>query len=342
MSSSNQSITSKRYFLAVVFLSLCGTLILLFSAWIIDPLGILQEHRGFPSLCANGVKVDPDDSVSRLLPLTTESVVDVIIGTSRIKKGITQEAWRSVVSKSGTNLFLSKATIGDLHNILLPLIRRKNPSRIWIGINYGMFVTPTTSRIHSLPAYEQQNRYSIYRHGVFSTQAMNAATKVLLSGVGCNRIERDSSGFVTREVKRHTTEADIARHAVLSEQLFSSNEFHNGERYQDSLERFSEILETANINGVSMNIFINPSHPKYLHALNNAGHSEKYIHWKNSISNTVNALNQNGLDVQFIDFTHMIEEENITCDPFSLCPFYDLIHFHPSIGKRMLSQFKDS
>ncbi|CAA0105071.1 Uncharacterised protein [BD1-7 clade bacterium] len=339
MSSSNQSITSKRYFLAVVFLSLCGTLILLFSAWIIDPLGILQEHRGFPSLCANGVKVDPDDSVSRLLPLTTEFVDDVIIGTSKIKEGITQKIWQSLMSTQSINLYMSGASVNDVHSILIPLMKNKNPHRIWLGLDYGMFVSPTKKRSHSTPSYSQQSEYIVYKHGIFSTKAMNATAKILFSGKTCNSIIRNSAGFLINEPERHISDTDLDQQALAYERLFVSDKFHNREYYQISIDQFSEILETANRTNISINIFINPSHSKYLDALDKAGHAENYIHWKQSISEIVNELSKDGLKLKLIDFTDMIERESLPCDPLTSCPFYDITHFHPSIGRRMLSKF---
>ncbi|WP_461518970.1 hypothetical protein [Porticoccus sp.] len=352
-SSEEQAAKNYLWVLAVILLFTFSSMVLI--SWVIDPFGVLRKDRGFPELCAEGIKTTDDRTSIPLLPLKTQ-FSEAIIGNSRIKRGFTRESFEGNALKKTANLGISSLTMEELYQLSAPLIQSKQLDTIWIGLDFGMFGkrNPDAMKVYET-SQTSYDRLSSYLSGALSFKAWRETTFVIRRFHNCRSPVRDYQGFIISGKYWHkrnnawnekTTGSDsveLTRRRLLKE--FSETDNEQASRYQYHLTLLEELLKKAGNNSVQLNLFINPSHPDYFDILDKAGKLNNYRQWKLDIETVIQNAPRTAMGPRFMDFSGWYVHKDfmpLGCrDNFAPpCPFSDFTHYRPQIGMQILREFQ--
>lgn len=355
MSSSEEKIACAYLWgLAIIPLSALGLIILL--TWVVDPLGILRDDRGFPTLCADGIKTTGDRTSIPLLPLKTD-FNQAIIGTSRIKRGFTQAAFEENTPGKTINLGIGGISLKELYRLSMPLIRSEQLDTLWVGLDYGMFNIPMPAK---MVIYEKKhginNQWWSYLAGALSFTAWRETAYVLWRTKNCRTPIRDYSGFIIKG--EHWNKRDNARNQKQNQpgslewqerrlfKKFSKIDTTQPRRYQHRLALLEKLIKEAADHSVQLNLFINPSPPGYFDILERAGKLDEYQQLQIELQRLTQKFSHTAIPPKFLDFSDWYTREDsrpLGCsDSFAPpCPFYDLTHYRPYVGQQILKAFQD-
>lgn len=351
MSSSEEKI-AKDYLwgLAIILLVAIGSIILI--SWVVDPLGILREERGFPKLCADGIKTTSDRTSIPLLPLKT-NFSQAIIGTSRIKRGFTEEAFGKNALKKTVNLGINGLTMEELYQLSEPLIQSSQLDILWIGLDFGMFGRPKPAKIKVFEKSQTSyNRPLSYLAGALSFEAWRETIFVFKRFHSCGVPIRDYQGFMIRGQywnKRNnawnekSTISDSVK--LVEKRLFYKFSTGQPASYQHHLSLLEQLIKKALGHSVQLHVFINPSPPRYFDVLAQAGKLDDYRQWKLDIEALIKNAPPIAMPPKFLDFSGWYAQKNLMpsgChENFAPpCPFYDFTHYRPHIGMQIVKEFQ--
>jgi hypothetical protein len=355
MSSSEEKIAGTYLWgLAIILLSALGLMILL--TWVIDPLGILREDRGFPMLCADGIKTNNDRASIPLLPLKTD-FDQVIIGTSRIKRGFTQTAFEENTPGKTINLGIGGISLSELYRLSMPLIRSERMGTLWVGLDYGMFNIPKPAKMDIYEKkYESNNQWQSYLVGALSFTALRETNHVLRHFHNCRTLIRDYRGFIIKGEfwnkinkiwnKKQNQPGSVKQQGRKLFDKFSNIDTTQPLHYQHRLALLERLIKEAVNHSVQLNLFINPSPPGYFDILERAGKLDEYQQWQIDLQLLTQKSSHTAIPPKFRDFSDWYTQEGsmpLGCsDSFAPpCPFYDFTHYRPYVGQQILKAFQD-
>jgi hypothetical protein len=348
MSSSEEKIAGAYLWgLAIILLSAFGLMVLI--TWVVDPLGILREDRGFPMLCADGIKTTNDRASIPLLPLKTD-FNQAIIGTSRIKYGFIYETLHERPTSKAINLGINGLHIRELHQLLIPLIKSKKLDVLLVGLDFGMFASPKPSltKIQKMSGYSNNHWWS-YRIGTISFQAWHESIDILKRTQSCLQSIRDYGGFVididSWDKKRSNHKSIQRQELRLLKRYLPAEHFQPGP-YQHYLNLLKQLIEEAANHSIQLHLFINPSHPRFFEILQRTNNLDKYRQWELDLQELIQRSESKKAPLKFRNFSGLyphIESMPLGChDSFGpSCPFYDLVHYRPYVGQQILKAFQD-
>lgn len=353
MSSSEERIAGTYLWgLAIILLSALGLMILL--TWIVDPLGILREDRGFPMLCADGIKTNNDRASIPLLPLKT-NFNQAIIGTSRIKRGFTQTAFEENTAGKTINLGIGGINLRELYRLSIPLIRSEQLDTLWVGLDYGMFNIPKLAKIDVYEKkHESYNRWQSYLVGTLSFAALREANHVLQHFHNCRTLIRDYRGFIIKGEfwnkinkawnKKQNQPGSVKQQGRKLFDKFSKIDATQSARYQYHLVLLEQLIKEAVGHSVQLHLFINPSPPDYFDILRRSGKLGEYRQWQMDLQTLIQKSGDTVMPPKFRDFSDWYAQKESMpsgcSDSFAPpCPFYDITHYRPYIGEQILKEF---
>ncbi len=355
MSSSNEKAARSYLWSLAIILFLAFGLIMLLS-WIVDPLGVLRDDRGFPTLCADGIKTTDDRASIPLLPLKTD-FNQAIIGTSRIKRGFTHRAFEKNALGKTANLGINGLNLNELHRLSMPLIRSEQLDTLWAGLDFRMFIMlkPAKMEVYEI-SHESNNRWQSYLVGTLSFTALRETNYVLRHFHNCRTPIRDYRGFIikgkywnkrNKALNRKQNQPDyMERRGRKLFDRFSSIDATQPARYQYHLALLEQLMKEAADHSVQLHLFINPSPPWYFDILERAGKLDEYRQWQLDIQALIQNAHHTAIPPKFRDFSDWYAHEDSMppgChDSFAPpCPFYDFIHYRPQVGTQIVKEFQE-
>jgi hypothetical protein len=348
MSSSEEKIAGAYLWgLTITLASALGLVILL--TWIVDPLGILRDDRGFPMFCADGIKTTNDRASVPLLPIKTD-FNQVIIGSSRIKHGFTPETFQIGNDGKAINLGIAGLHITEAYRLLIPLIKFEKLEVLSIGLDFGMFATARSRRTK----IKQRNNdsstlWQSYRIGMLSFIAWRETIHVLKRNHSCLKPIRNYNGFNTDKGSRHHKERrpkDTKRQELRILKRYSQTKYFQPESYQFNLNLLKQLIDESAKHSVQIRLFINPSHPRRFELLQQTNHLDKYRQWERDLQTIIQGAQNTTLPPQFWNFSNWHSRSDfmpLGCyDNFSPpCPFFDLTHYRPQVGAQIMKALQE-
>ncbi len=318
----------------------------LLVVWVQDPLGILRERRLFPGICESGIKVTFDRASIPALMGRVEAQ-EYFTGTSRIYRGFVASNLQPLASASTVvNAGLSGQLIEEAAQLLAPLYGRGTDKQLWIGLDFGMFLSSTPLRMDSFDALLDGplSTWQIYWHGLFSESAARGALNIGMTGHLCGQLFRDAHGFIANEsvltLGRYAETPTLVDFYIA--RAFIQAKAAGWENYEHRMRIFERMLEGGVSAGHRIRLFINPSPPRFFKALEKAGVAEQYVRWADRVAAVADRVGAGSSRVQFHDFTSWYSDpESGLCrvDASDQCPFSDLTHYYPSVGQRIKASF---
>ncbi|QDU97671.1 hypothetical protein [Lignipirellula cremea] len=301
---------------------------------------VLLTAIGDPSGVSKGDKkhgAGPFESAPRLV--LDRRPTAILLGNSRVIRGFdhhdfpegTINLGHSAVALPGVILLLNKA------------MKSPDLQKVWLGIDFGMFCMPDQHRQEfEFELNRDQDPTWASRLGAIRPSRIRAA---LLDAAGLSNPEskdRDPDGFqkpgrrpVNIKAGQALTPPLLAQHAAITGTIAQ-------ERYQERLNMLTAALQKLAARNVQVNLFINPSHPLYFEALEKLEILDDYKRMQVDIEQIVDQIGDP--HVSLIDFstryarTNLLPGESdssLDSDP----PFYDLVHYQPSVGKEIRNAF---
>lgn len=348
MSSSEEKIAGAYLWgLATTLLFALGLTILL--TWIVDPLGILREDRGFPMLCADGIKTNNDRASIPLLALKTD-FDQAIIGNSRIKLGFIPETFQESTTGKVINLGIAGLLLPEAHQLLIPLIRSEKLDVLSVGLDFGMFASTQSrhTKIQKLIGYSN-TRWQSYRVGMLSFPAWRETVNILKRTHSCLKPTRNYSGFNIDKDSWHLKvrgSKSIQRQEQGILKRYSQAEHFQPEFYQRDLNLLKQLIEESTKHSVQLRLFINPSHPRLFELLQQTNRLDEYRLWERDLQILIKGAQNTTVPPQFWNFSNWYSRPDfmpLGCyDSFSSpCPFLDLVHYRPQVGAQIMRALQE-
>jgi hypothetical protein len=348
MSSSKAPTTGLSFLVTIVATGLTLSMALLAAIWIYDPTGVLRAHKLNPDICPTGLKHSFYGHRSAMAAHFRFSEPEILlVGSSRTIFGIA----KSSLSADGTpvlNMSLSGISADELFNIVEAAIERETTKEIWIALDYGLFVMPPKpSRMRLEIPDNPTSDWDYLQAGLFSTDLIAELLPNLSFPPrvqSCNLIARDIDGF-SSEFNLRGMEA-IRRNGIVAEQIewqtLGMRSWGAGQHQADRLQRLNALLIKSAEKDKDIRIFVPPSPPGYFESVAKARGAVALNSWRGELTQIAG---RHG-NVQFHDFSDMFSERTRLPEACKLvpvddaCPFYDLTHFTPELGDKLVAKFK--
>jgi len=349
MSSSKAPTTGQKFLATIVATGLTLWIAMLAAIWIYDPTGVLRAHKLNPDICPPGLKFVGHRSAMAAHFRFSEPEI-LLVGSSRTIYGIAKSSL-SPDGASAINMSLSGPSADELFSIVEAANQRESITEIWIALDYGLFTAPPLPNKMQLAAPDTPaSDWDYLQAGLLSTDLLSELLPNLPKPPrvrSCNLISRDidgfSSTFILRmmEARRRVlsfAEATEARTQVMRQR-------GEGLHESDRLARLNALLIKSAEKKKDVRIFVPPSHPGYFESLAKVRGKDalkSLKSWRNELAQ-IAARHDN---VQFHDFSDMFSEysrlpSSCRTTPISeTCPFYDLTHFTPVLGDRLVAKFR--
>lgn len=332
---------SPRRFLAwfgAVFVAALSVLLLLTA--LVDPRGLVaQAFPGFPGPCTRGM-VHDDRAAKRALP-ELRSATEAFLGNSRVAAGFAAEDVREALPGPAINLAINAATLPEMAGHLDRLLRRAEVRRVWVALDFGMFNKAEGDReaIAHLPPTLHALRY-----GAADFVAARHALRNLANS-GCRGPRIGLDGFIESGRSGHPDavsldRAGIARSvpamAARFRQALDGDGARRARDYRMNMALVGAMADAARRRGVTLVLYVPPSHPAFFEALRRAGSDDEYHAWQADLSRRFGRRQ----GIVFRDFSGagatLVGTGRCSAEGTDGCPFYDPIHFRTFVGASII------
>ena len=330
MSSSDRSRQAPHFLrtFAAALLVLAGAMLLL--CWLVDPTGLLQQKGLSPSPCTPGIRTSDDRLVKPLL-VSVLQPEEVIIGSSRTIFGFTAEAFggRDIV-----NLALSGATLSEIDRLARHAARTERTQRVWIGLDFGEFVTHETARDPlSEPSTGGNARWMAIRHGLLDQRALKGALRTILIEHACTDPFYRQDGFAARRTA--VSDAAPRRKQYMLTGFARKWEAARSDRprlYRERLRRLDRLLSDLRERRIAVVVYLGPVSHAYLSALRGSGLDPYFQRWPEDVGRLVRKHGGTFVPGQSEAFLNPVRDR--VCRPAQSmdCLFLDATHFRPEVG----------
>tara|TARA_R110002051_G_scaffold178085_2_gene247902 strand:+ start:4280 stop:5344 length:1065 start_codon:yes stop_codon:yes gene_type:complete len=342
MSSSERRAAGRR-FLALLFAGLTlmlGGVIALTA--ITDPSGLLVGGGWSPGVCAQGMK---DRHPSFMAAWIRRNQPDeIIIGTSRVRRGFEHGGLTPARNRTAMNLGYSGASLADIDAITRQAIVDAPIQRVWIGLDFGSFATTDRARRPAAMgrrwATAQQDALFT---GLLSAQALQATREILRHPGTCAVAPFDTRGFPNPAAEpfeashRANLPGKMVRAGILASWLRSPAE--REALYTGELARFTRLLSDMERQGMTVVLFVGPTHPAYDSLIAEAGLSQMRIRWRTDVARIADAYGVVLVSADRPGFLADLPGLAEGCDTAPAdCAFYDATHFRPVVGKAIIAE----
>lgn len=309
---------------------------------LVDPRGLVaNSFPGVPLLCERGI-VNSERHAKRPL-IAIHRPREVMLGTSRVAWGFADTDAQALLEQPAVNLGIDGGSLEEIADHFRLAAESGTVRRVWIGLDFGMFHDEgrAPERQPGLPSAASAPIY-----GIADPSAVRHALRGLVTGQ-CHRPRLDLLGFPQpgRADALAPEALDAARMASASRltadnfrALMRAGPASRERRYRDRMSALARIAAEAGLRGIRLVLFVNPSHPSYLSALERAGAGGAYRRWQRDLD----ALYGRGREpaLLFRDFTSLPEarvEDACESHGAAPCAFYDPVHYRPAaVGAAML------
>lgn len=310
--------------------------VLLLLTALVDPRGLVaQAFPGFPRPCTRGM-IHDDRAAKRALP-DLRNASEAFLGNSRVAAGFAAEDVREALPGQAINLAINAATLPEMADHLDRLLRRTEVRRVWVALDFGMFNKAEGGRetIAHLPPTLHALRY-----GVADFVAARHALRNLASS-GCRAPRIGLGGFIESGRGGHPDavsldRAGLARSVPAMAARFRQALGDDGARrardYRMNMALVGAMADAARRRGVTLVLYVPPSHPAFFEALGRAGSDDEYRMWQADLARRFGGRQ----GVVFRDFSGagaaLVGTGRCSTEGKDGCPFYDPVHFRTFVG----------
>lgn len=302
--------------------------LLLVATWAVDPLGQIPAS---PRLCGEGIKIG---NSGKALVAAARRPEEVLLGTSRVVAGFAGDDVRAVLGPRAANLALHAASLEEVDVLARNALAAAPVKRLWIGLDFAMFLpSPREARRFSLPAPRMSPRAAGWRYGLFDLNAVQATMLTAMSPGRCASPESDRDGFARIPLPSRASADDDLRFdlagATLTLRSRAALPWPRG-GYRERLRHLGRLAAEARRKGVETIVFVSPIHPLYAQAIREAGLEPLHSRWRADLRSALQ-------DAQVVDLTGpaLLPAECVRSSA-PHCPFSDMLHFRPEIGRQVL------
>lgn len=251
----------------------------------------------------------------------------VVIGSSRIYRGINTEHLKQFGYNRPYNLGISSLKLYEIYHILKNHLQLNLPQKIIIGLDYWMF---DINRLKESDFCEdKQNKNHIHHY----TNKLIASLLSYSSFIDSKNHTKDirSADGIWKEDGFHETVKREKNASILMLQGYVDY-LRNFNYKRDSLKLMSKIINLCKKKKVKLALYISPIHFQTSLAYFNSKHFNNYDLWKNEVSDL--CIKEN---IQIFDFSSDFLTKGET-DPGS--DWLDYSHFSPMIGDIIVARIE--
>jgi len=334
---------SKRFIASFAGVAAGAVMFLLATALVTDPRGIVAPaFEGLPQLCAGGSSLESRE-VKPFLALAHRPR-EILVGNSRVQNGFGADDARERLRQPAVNLGLSGARLDELAALVRHAWTVAPVERVWLGIDYPMFALPARGEL-GIPSATDR-RLQALRYGVADPAAIRSAVEYLAGSEACRRPTWTRLGFVLPQSTSPTRRQAYHRRraAFLTQRQIDQGALRPAaERARIRQERhrlLRQLIREARARDVRLVLFIAPTSPEFGERLARAGLFEDHEAWRHEVAALAAAERHAGLVFLDISTDPVVAEaarrRRCTEDAAPGCPFHDITHYRPAIGRRIL------
>lgn len=294
-----------------------------------------QIWPGKPQWCEPGLRVDAHEVL--LGAWQSQRPGDVFFGTSRVLAGFARADTEARLPGGVMNLGVPGADVAYIDGQLAAAPKNGSLRRIWIGLDYGMFV-----RV-GRPVPNDETARSSWSVAL-GAKSLAATWTALRDRDECRTPARDKAGFEpptyrarkfplsgwrSRFTQSERSIATQFRMAAAREPEFSAQ---IAERQWEALDR---LLARARRDGVAVVLLVNPSHRDYRRVIEEAGLGADLLAWRQRLATLAGDAG-----VPLFDWSDYLEADHSEADceqGSDTCAYYDINHVTPRVGSRLLA-----
>ncbi len=335
--------SSKRFIASFAGVAAGAGVLLLATALLTDPRGIVAPaFEGLPQLCVGGSSLESRE-VKPYLALAHQPR-KILVGNSRVHNGFGADDARERLRQPAVNLGLDAARLEELATLVRHAWTVAPVERVWLGIDYPMFGLPGRGEL-SIPSTTDR-RVQALRYGVADPVAIRSAVEYLAGSPACRRPLWTRLGFVFPRLKPAARRLAYHRRRAL---FLTQRQIDHGtmrpaaERARLRSERhrlLRRLIREARARDVRLVLFIAPSPPELGERMARAGLMEDHEAWRREVAALAAAERHSGL--VFLDISadpavaQAARRRPCTEGAAPECPFHDITHYRPAIGRRIL------
>ncbi|SIS46428.1 hypothetical protein [Neptunomonas antarctica] len=250
----------------------------------------------------------------------------VILGNSRPELGVNPNS-PFFKDKTVYNLAIRGAGVGTQAEYLINLLENSTPERVILSVDFLDFLQRSTSRVNwppkpspssnmPLTLLQQPNPY-YFKNNVKTHLATLYSLDTTLASINTLISQRQQTNYTTLEgfnqaqgfipiVNNEGTRAlfEQKRQGLLKRLGGKSFSLTDDAGQSSSLNSLKILIDTLKTKGIKLDLFISPYHQRYLEIINQTGHFELYLAWKQELVTQLSALDffANGYLLDFSGF----------------------------------------
>lgn len=315
---------------------------------LVDPTGLAAAAwPEKPQLCTPGLR---GSSAPRAAVAAIGAPDALLVGNSRVQAGFTAADVRQLLGGRAANLGIAGASFEDIDLVVRHAVRDASPRTVWIGVDFGNFFSsqpPRADIAAAVQAIEGKGRFALFRQGVANAEVIEAALATLLRPGACARPEVDLAGFanpgaaelygMTKDPARFAAAAGVQRE--VHRWLAAADRGRVEKLYARRVRMLERLLADLRARDIQVVLFKGPIHPRLEQIVAQQGLARPYARWREDMEVVAARF-----AVQVVELAE--EQVHRSGEPAACatesrppaCPFYDLTHYRPWVGRMILER----
>jgi hypothetical protein len=336
MSSSDDSVSGRRFLAWFLAAATAAMLALAAIAWVTDPFGLLRERAFAAWTCTPGLRSDDERYVKPLLARVYQPRT-ILLGSSRAVWGFDPGSFQRESQGRTANLALSAASFTEIDRLARQAVRDAPVERAWIGLDFGAFAfSEPPRRDLTSPWPIRDSRATALRYGLLDPHALKAGLAVLTDLRACADPPFDGLGFARARgpygsiAPAPPVLRDAGTRARMVRQWREDSGVEAG-AYRERLQRLGTLIDALRSEGTETILYLSPSHSSYHAMVDAAGLAGRYRLWRADMAAIARRHGVLLVESDSPAFLRTVPVPGCSA-PLEDCLFYDSTHFRPILG----------
>lgn len=327
------SISPRKFIITSIFLTSIFLSSVIYIINITNPYNLWKDRKSY---IFNTIKLEipqEDQAQSAMLSTLLQEPEIIIIGSSRVRRGINQETASKLMNSSVLVAGLNGLTTVQAKELIRKMIKTKSIKKIFLEIN---FMASNHCKPISNFSFNNENiltnLLSLERIFIQTLRTIKINFSTPSFGVGyfdnsLNYLEYNTTGISRKEIEIKNSYYSIFFNSL--EEKCSSETINHEE-----IEEIEEIIKLTDQKKIALSLMILPSSTQWETRMQKSRLQSSALNWKQKISDYSKIKN-----ISFYDMTSITIED--TSQKMGTPLFWDELHFSNKLGDLILRKIRN-